>query len=177
MVSDAPGSRALVGYYSHSLDREAFDRIIPVVQSNGGGYVAEPQREGVKVGFGPPQRLTLLMDPKGSVKASVGILPARSISLPDVLYAPMLDKMETSFRVGPVLFPFVSAGSPQGGGFSLPLPAGYIGEWVFIGGGVPKDGTPVLPYDGKGRLADTRQFVGEGRLVFRIPRNQEGAKE
>jgi WD40 repeat protein len=50
-----------------------------------------------------PQKLTMLIDPQGSVHAVSGILPTKSITLPTDLYVDSLQKLEVTFLSTPVL--------------------------------------------------------------------------
>jgi WD40 repeat protein len=51
----------------------------------------------------PPQVLTMLMDPQGSVHAVSGILPTKEISVPSEFYAEALRNIEVSFLTAPIL--------------------------------------------------------------------------
>jgi hypothetical protein len=74
----------------------------------------------------PGQRvmLTLLVDPRGSVHVTSGILPRKKIELMREHIAPALDAMALTFRVGPVLVdPDV---------IRMPLPAEIKGGWSWV---------------------------------------------
>ncbi len=49
----------------------------------------------------PARCLTLLVDPRGQLQATSGILPAKSITLPEPLYAPALARLRPQFRHRP----------------------------------------------------------------------------
>ena len=51
----------------------------------------------------PPQKLTMLVDPQGSVHAVSGILPTKSITIPTDQYADALRKLEVTFLSTPIL--------------------------------------------------------------------------
>ena len=73
---------------------------------------------------GPQQQLTLLIDPRGSVHATCGLLPTAVLSLPDDQVAAALAAIEPTFFTAPVL--------SSGRTFALPLPEepGYSWRWL-----------------------------------------------
>ena len=73
-----------------------------------------------------PVRVTLLMDPFGTVHANCGLLPVKGIDIPIQHYTGALASLETNFPCGPVL---------ASGEMRLPLPAltGYGWSWVEAG--------------------------------------------
>jgi hypothetical protein len=81
----------------------------------------------------PPLRtpVTLLMDPRASVSATMGILPVKAIDLPAEVYAPALESIEVAFFTHPVLRGVQ--------GLSLPTPAedGFHWRWTMA---AKKDG-------------------------------------
>ncbi len=72
----------------------------------------------------PPQILTLLIDPRGLVHATTGIVPAKAINIPPDQYAAALQAIEITFLSTPVL--------TDAGKIHLPLPdeAGYQWSWL-----------------------------------------------
>ena len=72
----------------------------------------------------PPQMLSLLIDPRGLVHATTGILPAKAINIPPDQYAAALQSIEITFLSTPVL--------TDAGKIHLPLPdeAGYQWSWL-----------------------------------------------
>src|SRR6185369_9616036 len=90
----------LIGYFKSG----AYDRIVvPQLPEKitASDYIGD-SKQAVQVGFGPPVKLTLLMDPWGSVQAACGIVPAKTINLANAELDETVAQMETSFRVGPV---------------------------------------------------------------------------
>lgn len=146
----------LVGYfrgndYNHIIPGELPDKVTATA------YISDPKNNPLRVGFTAPEKLTLLMDPWGSVQAACGLVPAKSIALAH----PELDKtvaqMETSFRVGPVLI--------QAGKIVLPTPTGEKGKWNFYGPLTDQSVTAVAPFDPKS-LSDQTVVATEGRLLL-----------
>ena len=114
----------LIGYFKKDL----FDRIIPAALSpeiNTDGYIAHPENDAVRIGFGSAEPVTLLMDPWGGVQAATGLVPAKTITLAEDDLSETLARMEASFRVWTVLL--------QSDRLSLPTPASEKGKWNFAG--------------------------------------------
>ena len=66
----------------------------------------------------------MLMDPRGEVHATTGILPAKAISIPPDQYAEALRNIEITFLTVPIL--------TAQGAINLPLPdePGHAWKWV-----------------------------------------------
>ena len=69
-------------------------------------------------------RLTMLVDPRGSVHAFTGLLPVLSVSVPSTLVKPALGKMSYLFRAGPFLT------SPDK--VRIPRPSARKGTWSWF---------------------------------------------
>lgn len=71
----------------------------------------------------PPHYLTLLMDPRGVVHATSGILPTKAIDIPSDQYKDALKNIEISFFSAPIL--------ADGNTLEIPLPqeAGFVWSW------------------------------------------------
>ncbi|MFL6336475.1 MAG: hypothetical protein ACJ754_24495 [Pyrinomonadaceae bacterium] len=146
----------LVGYFKAS----DFGQFVPAHLPKGvqaTGYINDPREEAVRVGFGAPEQLTLLMDAWGSVQAATGLVPAKSITLAHAELDKTLARMEASFSVGPVLL--------QAGRIALPAPVGENGRWHFRGPSSEAAPTPLAPPDP--RYFDERPLIAaEGRLLL-----------
>jgi hypothetical protein len=72
----------------------------------------------------PPTYLTMLLDPRGVIHATSGILPTKSISIPAEHYRDALQNIEVTFFSAPLL-----SDADQ---LDLPLPheAGYLWSWL-----------------------------------------------
>lgn len=92
------------------------------------------------------QTLVMLIDPRGQVNATCGLLPAKSISIPPEQYVPALQAMEVTFLAAPLLSDLNPINDLDQIKLSLPEVPNY--EWSWLG----KDGTvwsnrPLVPFD------------------------------
>ena len=71
-----------------------------------------------------PHTLTLLIDPRGCVHATSGILPTKAIQIPPEQFADALRNIEVTFLSAPIL--------TERGKINLPLPdePGYVWSWL-----------------------------------------------
>jgi hypothetical protein len=151
----------LIGYFKEG----AYNRIVAPILSDkelsnkvkASDYVADPKVEGLRVGFGAPERLTLLMDPWGSVQAACGLVPAKTITLAHAELNKTVARMEASFRVGPVLVPADK--------LALPTPTGNKGIWNFSGPLTNEKAAAVVAVDPR-YFADQPVIAAEGRLLL-----------
>lgn len=70
------------------------------------------------------QTLVMLVDPRGQVSATCGILPAKRISIPPEQYVPALQAMEVMFLSAPLLSDLNQIN------LSLPEVPGYVWSWL-----------------------------------------------
>ncbi len=77
----------------------------------------------------PPQKLTMLVDPRGAAHATSGVLPAKEIRIPPDQYAEALRSLVITFLSTPIV--------TAQGKINLPLPAepGYAWSWLSKSGG------------------------------------------
>ena len=146
----------LIGYFKGT----AFDCVIPAELPRGlaaSGYIADPEQTPLFIKFDALEPLTLLIDPWGSVQASVGLVPAKSITLAQPELDKALARMEASFRVGPILV--------QGGKIALPTPVVEKGQWNFSGPLTNDLAALVTPLDTKS-FSDQPVVAAEGRLLL-----------
>lgn len=73
---------------------------------------------------GPPHFLTMLVDPRGSVHATSGVLPTKAIDLPPDQFLPALQRIYVTFLTAPILT------DPAGLALPLPQEPGYIWSWL-----------------------------------------------
>jgi hypothetical protein len=76
-----------------------------------------------------PQKLTMLVDPRGAAHATSGVLPTKAIRIPPDQYAEALRNLEITFLSTPVV--------TTQGKINLPLPVepGYAWSWLAKSGG------------------------------------------
>jgi len=146
----------LVGYFKGGdYNRIVIGELPEKIKSS--NYIGDPKDHAVRVGFGVPERLTLLMDPWGSIQAACGLVPAKTITLAHAELDKTVAQMETSFSVGPVLL--------QAGRLALPTPAGDKGTWNFSGPLTNQTATAVVALDPK-YFSDQPVVATEGRLLL-----------
>ena len=71
-----------------------------------------------------PMKLTMLVDPRGEVHATSGVLPTKGISIPPDQYAGILKKLSVTFMTAPVLT------DQDGIRLNLPQESGYSWSWL-----------------------------------------------
>jgi hypothetical protein len=71
-----------------------------------------------------PRALVLLVDPRGVVHATSGVLPAKSIGIPHDHYVAAVKRLQATFLTGPILTPRGSVRLP------LPPEPGFAWSWV-----------------------------------------------
>lgn len=71
-----------------------------------------------------PHLLTLLIDPRGMIHVSSGLLPVKAVGIPSEQYAPALKRLSANFLIAPVL---TSAAQP-----TLPLSTQAGAAWSWI---------------------------------------------
>jgi hypothetical protein len=87
----------------------------------------------------PPHKLTLLLDPRGAVHATSGILPTKAIQIPADMFVDALRNIEVTFLSAPIL-------TDRGRGkINLPLPdePGYVWSWCEKENGVWESVTQI----------------------------------
>ena len=146
----------LVGYYKDGKYNRIVVGELPV-NTEPSSYIADPKSNALQVGFGPPEKITLLMDPWGSVQAACGLVPAKTITLAHPALDHTVAQMEISFRVGPVLL--------QAGKIALPTPAGDKGTWNFSGPLTNQTAATVAAVDPR-YFSDQPIVATEGRLLL-----------
>jgi hypothetical protein len=135
----------LVGYFAAD-DYEHFNSVAAPQETTPQGYV---QPIGRPLSSGKPNYLTLvpnavarstvtmLVDPRGSVHATSGVVPVTSASLPARAVDSALDSLEVTFRLAPVLTTVQATPTTDGQtpasptSVALPLPSERGGQWSF----------------------------------------------
>ncbi len=86
---------------------------------------AGPVADALRVSLsGDPVKLTMLVDPRGTVHATCGILPVKNISIPPDQYANVLRTLSVTFLTSPLITPLHSVEFP------VPVEAGYGWSWL-----------------------------------------------
>ena len=75
----------------------------------------------------PPQLLTMLVDPRGSIHATAGVLPSKVITIPSEQYTEAIANIKVTFLTTPIL-----TERTQQGRLHLPLPTAPDYDWVWL---------------------------------------------
>lgn len=102
-------------------------------------------------------KLTMLVDPRGTIHAFSGLLPVITVDVPSEFVGAALEKMSYMFRAGPFLT------SPDQ--LRIPQPAESKGQWTWFDL-VAKAAVDVTKADDQVRLSTTTPLVKEGWLKF-----------
>lgn len=114
----------------------------------------------------PPQMVTMLIDPRGKVHASCGILPTKAIDIPSDQYKKALEKIEITFLSTPILTDLnkVNLSLPQEEGYQWSWLKKEKGEWSTISADNIGQTNPNAVFSGK-------QAIREGWL--KLSRKEE----
>ncbi len=107
-----------------------------------------------------PLTVTMLLDPRGSVHATTGILPTTSVSLAGHRVEDFLKKLAVTFRTGPII--------ADPGTLRTPQPAESHGTWTWVQRSSPtawEEDTAIDAND-RARLPDAQLQLREGWLKF-----------
>lgn len=105
-----------------------------------------------------PQKLTMLVDPRGVVHAACGILPTKAIGIPPDQYAKAMQTLAITFLSAPIL-------TGAAGTVRLPTPhePGYAWSWIEKQKGTWSETAPVRPVTVEATFAEA-QTIREGWL-------------
>ena len=108
-----------------------------------------------------PRRLTLLMDPRGVLHATSGVLPTKVLDVPSDQYAPALHKIAVTFLTAPIL--------TDSDGIHLPMPTepGYQWAWLTRPDGVTWQETAKIGKTSPHAHFSTRPHLVEGWLKLK----------
>ncbi|MBE5320795.1 hypothetical protein IM793_16620 [Pedobacter sp. MR2016-19] len=108
--------------------------------------------------------VTLLLDPRGSVHATTGVLPAKAIDIPPSQYADALENLNMAFLTSPVLYAMRSELMPNP---LMPIPAQSGGEWSWLQKELEVwTAQQVKPVDDQANLSNVPQEIREGWLLL-----------
>lgn len=111
-----------------------------------------------------PMTFLILMDPRGKLNVTSGILPKKSIELPPVHYEMFYNSLEVSFLTTPVLHHMPVSSEEGEAGIDLPVSAEDDHNWRWIG----KDQTTwhekTVLFKTTKALSDSPVMISEGWL-------------
>jgi hypothetical protein len=120
----------------------------------------QPQADDPVTYRSDPVTVTMLVDPRGVVHATTGILPTISIALPPHRIEDFLKKLAVTFRTGPII--------ADPGPLRTPQPAESHGSWTWIQRSSPTawEEDTIVNADDRARLPDEQLQLREGWLKF-----------
>ena len=77
-----------------------------------------------------PLRVTMLIDPRAMVHATMGVLPAKGIQIPPHVYSEALKRIEMTFLAAPLLVDRRRPDTPKEMALPIIDPPGYHWSWV-----------------------------------------------
>jgi hypothetical protein len=110
-------------------------------------------------------KLTMLVDPRGTIHAFSGLLPVITVDVPSEFVGAALDKMSYMFRAGPFLT------SPDE--LRIPQPAENKGTWSWFDF-VTSATVEIAKADDQVRMSTTTPLVKEGWLKFTPDNSKDG---
>jgi hypothetical protein len=125
--------------------------------------VTEPTDTTITLALDEPARettVTLLLDPRGGVHATTGLLPVKKIDIPPAQFSDALENLEIAFLTTPVLY---NANTP-----AFPVPAEGGGEWTWLENELTRWSASqnIAPVDDRANLSDPPQEIKEGWLLL-----------
>lgn len=116
-------SDGLVGYFK---DNDYGTFYSPEAEP-GNPHILPPADDNLVVNFAadtPPVVISMLVEPRGVIHATTGILPVKTIDIPPDQYVDALEKLSLAFLTAPLL-----TSKSQ---LALPLPAQNGGSWTWV---------------------------------------------
>jgi len=149
----------LLGYFKDGN----YDHYYVVSTKKPTDKVTEPTDTTITLALEEPARetiVTLLLDPRGGVHATTGLLPVKKIDIPPAQFADALENLEIAFLTTPVLY---NANTP-----AFPVPAESGGEWTWLENELThwSASQNIGPVDDRANLNDAPQEVKEGWLLL-----------
>ncbi len=137
-----------------------------------------------------PQGVTMLLDPRGVVHVTSGVLPNQELRLPSAIYSQALQRMEVNFLSSPVLSDreeiFVMPVSQELDGsqesapvWSIAIPVSVepnsVWSWVSLAGEEWTDTTEVSPVNVKASFSKSQEAFEGWLQLSRVEETTEGS--
>ncbi|WP_437324926.1 hypothetical protein [Sorangium sp. So ce381] len=147
----------LIGYFIDDGSAGAYQTFYAPASASADGGISPPAADTLSLASGGDAAaltLSMLVDPRGSIHATTGILPVKEITIPPDLYSDALGRIAVTFLASPI----VTGEGP----LALPLPAesGYAWSWVTArpGGRGFSVNSDLSPIRAAGTLDSARQL-------------------
>jgi hypothetical protein len=148
----------LVGFWAQERGSIDFGKFFALSATRTSGPVRQPAQDTVALAAGEPVEVMLLLDPRGCVHASTGVLPVKAIDIPRAHYADALSALVPTLAAHPLL---AGAGGPA---FALPKLSDGSWSWVTAAGGAWAT-APAREARSEATLDYTPQRIVEGWLA------------
>jgi hypothetical protein len=111
--------------------------------------------------------VTMLMDPRGAIHATSGVLPVKKIDIPPAQFADALENLRIAFLTTPVLY---NNNVP-----AFPVPPVGESEWTWLQNELTKwsASQTINPVDDRANMTDPPQEIREGWLLLSHATNQQ----
>lgn len=111
--------------------------------------------------------VTMLMDPRGGIHATSGLLPVKKIDIPPAQFADALDNLLVAFLTTPVLY---NNNTP-----AFPVPPVGESEWTWLQNELTRwsASKTINPVDDRANMTDPPQEIHEGWLLLSNINNQQ----
>jgi len=111
--------------------------------------------------------ITMLMDPRGAIHATSGLLPVKKIDIPPAQFADALENLLVAFLTTPVLY---NNNMP-----AFPVPPVGESEWTWLQNELTKwsASQTINPVDDRANMTDPPQEIREGWLLLSNINNQQ----
>lgn len=149
----------LLGYFKE----EDYDHYYVMKTNHPTDKVLEPAETNITLTAGEKANeitVTLLLDPRGGVHATTGLLPVKKIDIPPAQFADALENLQIAFLTTPVLY--------NGNKPAFPVPAEGGGDWTWLENELTRwsRSQNIQPVDDRANLDDKPQEIKEGWLVL-----------
>jgi hypothetical protein len=166
----------LVGFWTEPGGTTDYGRFYAPAAAAWSGPVGPPDDATVALApraeSAPAASVTMLLDPRGQVHATTGILPVAAVSIPPSQYADALRALAVAFSAGPVLS---GSNLPGEDGAARPMSlvrprvAAGAWSWVTVAGGAWARTELVDAPSAAGTLSYSPQHVSDGWMVLTVP--------
>ena len=173
----------LTGYWISPTDADAFRTFWAPYATHTSGGVAAPTQSTLTLtpvnGSEGTTDVVLLLDPRGCVHASTGILPVKEIDIPPSFYTTALAALNVVFEVAPILSGATLPASAGVAPVRMVTPKVSAGDWTWVttADGAWAASTLTDAATAQAKLDYSPQHVAEGWLSLRMSDASESGQQ